>query len=124
MKLCHIGAVKLAPWNDSFQKPGVSAKGAAEELAATLRQNILPMVHRDNPVSISGTIILLSRGLNKPTERIAMENPVHLHPLEQWRGQIVVLDTPGPLVYIGTLTDIHAEVLILQVTGIACFSPP
>jgi hypothetical protein len=43
-----------------------------------------------------------------------MENPVHLHPLERWRGQIVVLDTPGPLVYIGTLTDIHAEVLILQ----------
>ena len=43
-----------------------------------------------------------------------MENKAQTDPLDIWRGRIVILDTPGPLIYIGTLGDLHAEVLLLH----------
>ncbi len=43
-----------------------------------------------------------------------MDRAAPLDPLEQWRGRIVILDTPGPLIYIGTLGDLHADVLLLH----------
>ena len=43
-----------------------------------------------------------------------MERAAPVNPLEPWRGRIVILDTPGPLIYIGTLGDLHADVLFLH----------
>ena len=43
-----------------------------------------------------------------------MENRAQPDPLELWRGRIVILDTPGPLIYIGTLGDLHTDVLLLH----------
>ncbi|NNM86337.1 MAG: hypothetical protein HKL96_11355 [Phycisphaerales bacterium] len=34
-------------------------------------------------------------------------------PLTRWIGQKVVLDTQGPLIYIGTLAAVHAQALVL-----------
>ncbi|MCL5945634.1 MAG: hypothetical protein M1472_02125 [Planctomycetes bacterium] len=34
-------------------------------------------------------------------------------PLALWRGRVVILDTMGPFLYIGTLHEIHREILIL-----------
>lgn len=46
-----------------------------------------------------------------------MTTPVPPFPadaLAQWLGQIVILDTQGPLVYIGTLREIHAQFFVLE----------
>ncbi|HTV48181.1 MAG TPA: hypothetical protein VMG59_07025 [Phycisphaerae bacterium] len=36
------------------------------------------------------------------------------HPLESLCGRVVILDTPGPLIYIGTLKSVHVDVLVLE----------
>jgi hypothetical protein len=33
-------------------------------------------------------------------------------PLALWRGRVVILDTMGPFLYIGTLHEIHREILM------------
>ena len=36
------------------------------------------------------------------------------HPLENLCGRVVILDTPGPLIYIGTLKSVHQDILVLE----------
>ncbi|MGC9258897.1 MAG: hypothetical protein ACP5I8_02300 [Phycisphaerae bacterium] len=35
-------------------------------------------------------------------------------PLTAWRDRVVILDTMGPFLYIGTLSEIHREILVLR----------
>ena len=42
-----------------------------------------------------------------------MSDPLLSHPLSEFIGQIVVLDTQGPLIYLGTLTHVLPHHILL-----------
>ncbi len=39
-------------------------------------------------------------------------------PLAAWLARVVILDTMGPFIYIGTLSEIHGHVLILTAADV------
>jgi hypothetical protein len=50
--------------------------------------------------------------MNHPVTHLARQTAGH--PLEILCGRIVILDTSGPLIYIGTLKSVHTDILVLE----------
>jgi hypothetical protein len=49
-----------------------------------------------------------------PTPQHTATSIASTDPLAAWRGRVVILDTMGPFIYIGTLSEIHGDVLLLS----------